>query len=241
MRSYSSLVSHLLGSSPEIDGYGETHTPYRHKFDLWRLRRRVRRSTGARLRGRWLLDKILQNDVMPPDRLIPKDKVRAIMFLRTPQSTLRSIVTLLSRHARASRLPAPSMESACEYYVSRLHRLRLDGERLGDRAIYFDAEALIHRPDQILAALSAWLELKTPLTPDYRILRRTGEFGFGDPSRNIHAGRILDSSVSTIATGIHVSNSVLLETEAAYQRCRASLIEHCRVAEDGIWHQGANR
>jgi hypothetical protein len=241
MRSYSSLLSHVLGSSPEIDGYGETHTLYQHKLDLWRLRRRVRRSTGATLRGRWLLDKILQNYVLPPDRLIAADNVRAIIFLRRPESAIRSIVTMLSaRTSRVSQFPIATPESACEYYVSRLHRLRTDGERLGKRAIYFDAEALLERPAQVLAALSTWLELETPLTSDYQVLLRTGEFGFGDPSGNIRSGRILDSSASTIATDVQVAKPVLLEAEAAYQRCRTSLIAHCQVVDAGLCGDDVN-
>ncbi len=240
MRSYSSLLAHVLGNSPEIDGYGETRTLYRHKFDLWRLRQRVRRSNDASLRGRWLLDKILQNYIMPPDRLIAKERVRAIILLRNPESTIRSIVTMLSTHSRASRLPKPTPEWACEYYVSRLHRLRIDGERLRERAIYFDAEALIDRPGQILAALSNWLGLEAPLTSDYRVSLRTGELGFGDPSENIQSGRILDASASTISTDVHVSKPTLLEAEAAYQRCRDSLIRHCQVADEGLWRQEVN-
>jgi hypothetical protein len=36
MRSYSSLLCHILGSHPQIDGYCETHIKYRTRFDLLR-------------------------------------------------------------------------------------------------------------------------------------------------------------------------------------------------------------
>jgi hypothetical protein len=42
MRSYSSVLSHILGSHPQIDGYCETHIKYRTRLDLWRLHHRVR-------------------------------------------------------------------------------------------------------------------------------------------------------------------------------------------------------
>jgi hypothetical protein len=96
------------------------------------------------------LDKILQNYVMPPDRVIAKDRMRAIISLRSPESAIRSIVTMLSTHTRSAAPPvATTVEWACEYFVSRLLRLRDDGERLRERAMYFDAEALIGQPDQI--------------------------------------------------------------------------------------------
>src|SRR5215467_8996279 len=53
MRSYSSLLCHILGSHPEIDGYCETHIKYRWYFDLLRLRYRVVTLTGEPLRGRY--------------------------------------------------------------------------------------------------------------------------------------------------------------------------------------------
>lgn len=240
MRSYSSVLAHVLGNSPEIDGYGETHLQYRDKHDLCRLRKKVAHSTGVIPRGRWLLDKVLQNNILLPDDMIVKGNMRAIIFLRSPESTIRSIVTMLRARKRDPSFPVPSPDWACDYYVSRLHRLRMDGERLGKYGIYFDAEALIHHTHGILDSLSNWLELKLPLTPSYQVSLRTGEFGFGDPSSNIYAGRILNSTVSTIARDIYIPKSTLLEAEAAYQRCRDSLLKHCQVDSVGIWRRDMN-
>lgn len=237
MRSYSSLLSHVLGSSPEIDGYGETHIKYRNKLDLWRLRRRVQQSTGDDVHAPWLLDKILHNYVHPPDRFIADDHVRALIFLRRPEEALCSVVTMARASGADGRSGAlSSSQRACDYYVSRLHRLRADGERLSQRAMYFDAEALIRRPQRILYALSDWLELSSPLTTEYRVLSRSGKAGFGDPSRNILAGRILDASSSTIADDVRIPDPVLREAEAAYRRCRASLMRTCHTTADGMWH-----
>jgi hypothetical protein len=56
MRSYSSVLSHILGSHPQISGYCETHTKYRTWVDLWKLRWRVRKLTGEALRSGRVLD-----------------------------------------------------------------------------------------------------------------------------------------------------------------------------------------
>ena len=50
MRSYSTLLAHLLGSHPEIAGYAEMHTSYAQRRDLLRLRRkwRARSTVGSR-------------------------------------------------------------------------------------------------------------------------------------------------------------------------------------------------
>ena len=61
LRSHSPLLSHILGSHPQIDGECETHIQYRTRFDLWRLHRRVRKLTGQPLRGDYVLDTVLHD------------------------------------------------------------------------------------------------------------------------------------------------------------------------------------
>src|SRR5580698_3253303 len=94
MRSYSSVMSHLLGSSPQIDGYGEMHLRYRTRLSLLALPWKVRHSTGEPLAGQWLLDKILHNKIRSPWRLLPDDRYRVIIFLRGPRATLRSLLAM---------------------------------------------------------------------------------------------------------------------------------------------------
>jgi hypothetical protein len=225
MRSYSSLLSHVLGSSAEIDGYGETHIKYKHRIDLWRLRRDVRRSIDGRLTGRIVLDKILHNNIRAPDLLIAEHCVHALIFLRQPESALRSIITLAQVINPGAGLGDP--HSACDYYVSRLHRLRADGERLGQRALYFDAERIVNEPVLLLRGIQRWLQLERPLRPVYQVSKRTGEEGFGDPLHNIHAGRILSASQSTLDGSLCIPSSVMDEAQAAYRRCRESLLVSC--------------
>jgi hypothetical protein len=110
-----------------------------------RLRWRIRRSTSAPLRGRWLIDKILQNDVQPSDPTIQRDHVRAIITLCNPESAIRSTATMLA-DCTTEGPPTHDTEWGFEYYASWLKSLTSGGERLRDRAIYFDAEALIERP-----------------------------------------------------------------------------------------------
>lgn len=232
MRSYSSLLAHLLGSSPEIDGYGEAHVRYRHPWDLWRLRRSIRRSTGRALQGRWLLDKILHNSIRPPDRLIASDHVRAVIFMRQPEQTLQSLLALA--RVTPDGVPMRDPQRCCDYYVSRLHRLREDGERLGNAALYFDAESLVDRPHALLPGLGDWLSLCQPLRSGYRVGARSGERGFGDPSENIRAGHILSAEASTVRGAELLDSMVLVEAEAAYRRCRDSLLRHCCSVPDAL-------
>lgn len=233
MRSYSSLLAHILGSSGDIDGYGETHIKYRNKMDLWRLQHAIQRSTEQPLRGEWLLDKILHNHVRAPDRFLRDEQVRALIFLRRPERTLQSILTLANSAAGDDAMNDPQM--ACDYYVARLHRLRADGQRLGQRALYFDAEAFINKPLPLLDAIADWLRLHTALSPRYQVAKRTGEIGFGDPLPNIRAGHILETSASTIDHDLVIPAPLLREAEAAYHRCREVLLQNCQRMTDGLY------
>src|SRR5262245_8745309 len=89
MRSYSSLLSHVLGSHPEIDGYCETHLRYRWGLDLWHLRRKVQRLTGEPLRGRYVLDKIL-HDYPIARGILASQHTRAVFLLREPADVIQS-------------------------------------------------------------------------------------------------------------------------------------------------------
>jgi len=227
MRSYSSLLAHLLGSSPHIDGYGESHLRYRHRIDLIRLRMAIERSTEEQIRGEWLLDKVLHNYVRVPDRLLRHDQMRALIFLRSPAASLRSILSLGVRNGEV--LTSRYIQSVCDYYVSRLHRLRLDGERLRHNAMYFDSEALMQRPKQVLSTIADWLQLPTPLHDRYSVMTRSGEVGFGDPSANIRSGRVLGTRASTIDRNLAIPEAILNEAQAAYMRCRESLLIACHA------------
>lgn len=234
MRSYSSLLAHLLGSTDEIAGSGEQHLRYRHAGDLWRLRRRVlgeHARPGDAPPPRWLLDKQLHDACRPADRLLPAERCRALIFLRAPAPTLASILALAQRRQqRIGRADAlADAQRACDYYVARLHRLRQDAERLGRRALGFDAELLPTRPEALLQGIADWLDLAQVPATRYRPTARTGQEGYGDWGDNIHAGVVLDASQGSASRqpAPRLPPAVLAEAEAAHGRCRQALRRHC--------------
>lgn len=233
MRSYSSLLAHILGSSTEIDGYGETHVHYHDITSFASLRRRVKKSIGHDPQGKWLLDKILHNPIQPPDLLLNRAQIRTIIFIRRPESTLRSLLTSAIEVNGDARSHDPQF--VCDYYVSRLHRLRIDGERLGKDALYFESELFINSPQQFLSALGECLKLEAPLTMNYQVQSRSGQLGFGDSSPNIRAGTILGPEASTILPDIRIPPMILREAEAAYERCSCTLRRHCQLIHGGTF------
>ena len=187
MRSYSSVLSHVLGSHPEIDGYCETHLRYRFGLDFLRLQWRVRRFTGEPLSGRFVLDKVLHNYSLTP-AVLERPRSRVIFLLRQPVDVLQSIVHM-GTHLDANERNA-SIESATAYYVDRLKQLTTLARRMGTRAAFIESETLMSRTEETLQFLQNFLELETPLGRCYRHFPRTGRPGSGDPSDAIRSGEI---------------------------------------------------
>jgi hypothetical protein len=225
MRSYSSLLCHILGSHPQVDGYCETHIKYRTRWDLLRLRWRVSKLSGEPLRGRYLLDKVLHNYPLATSILRSRN-TRAIVLLRRPLPTVQSIVNMGLHYSDISWYR--HMDAVATYYEERLARLMLLAESLRGRVIFIEAEHLLSQTAQILQGVTRALELDGPLSADYRRFAHTGERGFGDPSEVISTGRV--SSVARFQrTSVMVPAELATRLETAYEICAASLRYTCEA------------
>jgi hypothetical protein len=189
MRSHSTLLAHILGSHPEIDGNSELHRSYECQMELREMTRRIEEATGRRRRGRYALDKLLHNAGRIDAAILRRDDVKVVFLIRNPVDTIPSIVRT-SRAVDLS-LPEASPEGAVDYYVSRLERIGRYSELVGERAAFVEAERLIDDTDIVLARLTRHLGLATPLEPTYERFPLSGQPGHGDPSTNILAGRVL--------------------------------------------------
>lgn len=189
MRGQTTLLAHILGSHPEIDGYTELHQHYESPIDLRSMTRRIEEHTGALRKGRYALDKLLHNSAIVDAGILRRDDVKTVFLVRNPRDSIPSIM-------RAGRydehvLPISSADVAVNYYVKRLQRLDTYSEFLGPRAALVEAEALAADTASVLAGLTRFLGLATPLSPNYERFKLTGQRGLGDMSPNIHAGRVL--------------------------------------------------
>jgi hypothetical protein len=194
MRGNTSLFSHLLGSHPEISGHSELGLRYRHPFDLLKLRCKVILDNPGRPAGRYVLDKILHNDLVIRESILRRPDLRLIFVLREPGETLRSILNLGSRQGSPNWKQEP--RRVADYYCARLAQLEcychdLDADTRPRRSFFLRAESLLEAPEAVLGRLSAWLELSQPLRPEYQVFESTGQPGFGDPLGPIKSGRIV--------------------------------------------------
>jgi hypothetical protein len=222
MRSYSSVLSHVLGSHPEIDGYCETHIRYRFALDVHRLRWKVRALTGEPLSGRFVLDKVLHNYAITP-RIVSSPQTRAVFLLRRPVQTLQSIL-YMGRHLDRNDRTA-DLKHAVSYYIRRLERLTQLAPILGHRAAFIASEDLVGNTAGSLHFLEDFLGLESPLTQEYRRFRKTGAPGYGDPSRNIQTGELRARETRRPCYPIPVET---IEGVAdAYGKCHDACKLHC--------------
>lgn len=187
LRSYSSVLCHILGSHPQIDGYCETHIRYRWSPDLLRLHSRVRKLTGEPLRGRYVLDQIL-HDYPMARTILASRRTRAVILVRRPRSTVRSIIEMGLRCSQLAQYR--DFERVARYYEMRLAALLRLTEALEGRVVFLEAEMLLAHAREVLDQLAVFLELDSPLQTEYRLFPFTGNAGHGDPSPAIAAGRL---------------------------------------------------
>ncbi len=229
MRAYTSLVGHLLGSHPEIDGYYEMHLRYASPADLEVQRQRYGEHDRLKPGSRYLFDKLLHNDyTLAPERLDAAPLV-VLTSLRPPAPTLRSIVSLFARKSGGDPYADPA--GAAAYYIERLRMLATFAEQHAGGFHYFDAPLVLDDSARLLDTLGAWLQLATPLTQRYGTFARTGIPGAGDSSPAITSGRIVHEA--TGHADITLDSTVLRQAQAAYADCRARLIAHAAAALTG--------
>ncbi len=220
MRSYSSLLTHILGSHPAIVGYAEMHQKYRNALDLLELTRKVERSCDKPCAGRYVLDKILHPQVLA-ERVLRRKDVQVIAIAREPEATLSSMLAIRSGGI-------DSIEAAVEYYVDRMRALvRISEIREGNVA-YLDGESILENTGPSLRALSAHLDIQPALRSEYSIFRFTGVPKYGDPSEWIKTGRVVRTRAPL--PRLALSGVQARRISHAYELMRTFMRRNARVA-----------
>lgn len=219
MRSYSSLLCHILGSHPEIAGYAEMHLGYRSALDLLRARARVARSLNGALPGRFVLDKILHEEYSVAATILERADVHPVILLRRPLPSIASIIKMGQQLPGISWYSDPAQ--VADYYVRRVEGLVRLMRGVASPYLFLSAEELVDEPQKSLAGLAGYLELDEPLSERYSIFPRTGEIGSGDNSPSIMTGRVLPESSPPAEPPLGVAQRD--RVTRVYAECRALL------------------
>jgi hypothetical protein len=225
MRSYSSVLSHVLGSQDEIAGYAEMHQGYEGRVGLLRLRARVARSLDGRLDGRFVLDKVLHDHHPVAAAVLERDDVRPIFLVRRPRETMASVL------AMGERVPDfpwfSDVRAVTRYYAGRMRTLAGLARTLRSRALFVPAERVVDDTDATLGAIASFLGLPHGIDPSYRTFKHTGEALWGDSSERIRSGRI-DARGGDGARA-ELPADLVAEASAAYDECLRAAAENDAV------------
>lgn len=222
MRAFTSLLGHILGSHPAINGYFELHISYDDASALDKQLGELRKHETPKVNSRYLFDKLLHNDYrLMPERL-GIDDVKILVSLREPGHSIRSILNLFARKEAANLYDQP--EEATRYYIERVDWLAEFCRSSARNYYYFDADSVRRKPEQLLPALARWLALDSPLSERYNTFSQTGKPRWGDSSPLIRSGGIdkADSDYSHI----RLSPELLEKALSTYGECRQIMIDN---------------
>lgn len=220
MRSRSSLLSHIIGSNNEISGYSELSIPYSKSFGLEKQKVILHKDELAVNSSMKLFDKILHNsfDFKELSILNSTDNDVVIM-IRNPRATIKSIVTMGVKNNNAKYA---DINWACEYYKERVTKIVKMSSSL-ERFFLLDSEAIVDSPVESLNQLSEYLNLSTPLSPQYDSFNKTGMKKSGDTSENIKKGEIVKTKENN---DIVIPEDELSSLESFYLQSLKTLRAH---------------
>lgn len=188
MRSGSTLLSHILISSKEVYGTGETNRVYHNIEDLKKLSLMNRVYDPTKIfSGKFFLDQINHNHMLPDIDSLSSFDIKFIFLYREPHDTITSILNL-SRDFYEDKW---SQQMAEDYYISRLDHMKniLKIQVQKSNFILLSYDELVNQSDQSLYGISQFLELENVLKSTYKRFAFTGKRG--DPSKKIHSGDIV--------------------------------------------------
>jgi len=223
MRANTSLFGHILGSHPDIEGYYEMHIGYYSWKSLWRQKLLYLENHTLKSGSHYFFDKLLHDYCVVAPDILARPSTRTIFMLRRPDKTIPSIVGLYRKnqpdHAYATA------EGAAAYYMERVKELGEIAKTMPHGFYYLDAEDLIEHSTDALSALSSWLTLSQPLTPEYQMFSKTGTPKAGDSSELMRSRTI--SKQQNSYPDVALLPGTLAQAEQIYQDTRGALRSLC--------------
>jgi hypothetical protein len=224
MRAYSSLIGHILGSHPQINGYYEMHLSYSATADLGEQLRLYRQSELLKPGSIYLFDKLLHNDYSLDTHILAGADHRILMITRSPEYSLKSLLHLFQARQTDELYADPG--EATDYYIQRLASLAAFSRENPGQYYYFDAELIKSDSRNLLHTLTRWCGLTTALSDRYQTFTLTGKARAGDSSDFINRGKIEVSE--NHYPGVELEEQHLLRAGQAYAEYRGVLLKHAR-------------
>lgn len=225
MRANTSLVGHVLGSHPQINGYYEMHIGYYSTKSFLRQKVLYAEQHQIKKSSKYMFDKVLHNEHHVCDSIIEHANSHFMLSTRAPDYTVPSIVSLYKKSDPTHEFTQP--EYAAKYYCERLNYLENIVKRNDFNYLYFDADAIKVTPTSALRTFSSFLGLETPLSSKYKKMHNTGRTKAGDSSSSLMKGEIIRSELKPTSVSYETA-PFFNECKQTYERVRASLLNNAK-------------
>lgn len=225
MRSYSTLLSHILGSHSEISGYTELHQSYLQPNDFQAMKHKITFAYEKKISTPFLLDKVLHNQYKVAPNFLQAPQLKVLFLIRQPDVTIKSIIQMSHDIERMKQFRNPN--AVLHYYENRLLQLTHYAENTLKSMLFIEGENLLQQSNTTLENIRSFLGLSTPLSSEYSTYKLTGKLFYGDSSPEISSGKIIVTPKERIH--IVIPQNVLNRAQECYEKCKATLIEHCVV------------
>jgi len=233
MRANTSLISHILGSHPQINGYYEMHQSYLGENDIEQQLHSYASNHEIKKNSSYFFDKILHNKYHLLLENLSAKEINILVSIRSAEQSIKSIVNLFQKKDTVHTYANP--KNATKYYIERIAALAEFCQRYKGSYHYYDAELIRIKPKESLKRIQTWLSLETPLTEQYQIFSHTGQARKGDSSDNIKTGKIIAGQ--TEYNNIEIASHLLQKAEAETSLFKQQIIAH---AIDSMSYNGAN-
>ncbi|MFT5760224.1 MAG: hypothetical protein ACI9LM_005008 [Alteromonadaceae bacterium] len=208
MRSRSSLLSHLIGSSEDVIGNSELQISYTNHI---KGKIKANQCLNDKNSTKYYFDKILHSGLTQNSSFFECKNCKYIFLIREPESTLKSLVKMYFDEKLDNK-----MERAHRYYVDRLLFLYKHHQKNSQNYMIINSDDIIYDTKNFLLNISKFLDFKKTLTKNYQITEQTGKIRSGDSSKNIFAGSILNDRDKVNQIDIEIPRHLLNSANKVY-------------------------
>lgn len=228
MRSGSTLLVHLLNSSPDIIGYGETKTVYDDSDAFCELLSKVSLFfEKKRLTETYVMDKIVQDELFVDTDLLKRSDVHSIFLVRDAIQSLPSITDMyVNVFPKYHENWTGGENEALDYYKTRLNKmLHLAKEKCsGNKPILVTYDDILNRSEEMFSTFQKTLGVQNTFSEQYALHKATGVPVIGDFSETIKSGKIQKEKPQLKRV---VSPNLIEDGEYFYQQILQDLKRYC--------------
>ena len=190
MRANTSLIGHILGDHPEINGYYEMHIGYYSWKSKIRQKLRFFAAHSDEQVKPFLFDKVLHSDHEVTPSFMLRDDVTILICIREPIKSVQSIVSLYAKNDPSHEFATEA--GAAEYYIERCNTLTDIARNLHSKFTFYSAESLVKDTNATLQSLTKAIGLRTALSSTFKTKKLTGVGTTGDNSGNLNNGKVVE-------------------------------------------------